>query len=132
SARGPRARAILRDRKLDFQMDRQSPLGRIYELDGQVLLLGVGYDANTSFHLAEYDANWPGKTVVPVFAPVARPFFRRRTWARYQDIGYDDEDFPAIGAALDQTGLVRQGQTGAARSRLYRQRDGVDFAIRWI
>ena len=30
-----------------------SPVGRVYELDGQVLLLGVGHDANTTIHLAE-------------------------------------------------------------------------------
>jgi aminoglycoside 3-N-acetyltransferase len=31
-----------------------SPLARIYDLDGYVLLLCVPYTSNTSFHLAEY------------------------------------------------------------------------------
>ena len=30
-----------------------SPIGRLYELDGYVLLVGVGYDKNTSLHLAD-------------------------------------------------------------------------------
>jgi len=30
-----------------------SPVGRAYELDAEVLLLGVGHDANTTIHLAE-------------------------------------------------------------------------------
>jgi len=30
-----------------------SPVGRVYQLDGQVLLLGVGHDADTTLHLAE-------------------------------------------------------------------------------
>src|SRR5215468_916936 len=30
-----------------------SPVGRVYELDGQVLLPGVGHDVNTTIHLAE-------------------------------------------------------------------------------
>ena len=31
-----------------------SPVGRVYELDGQVLLLGVDHTANTTIHLGEY------------------------------------------------------------------------------
>lgn len=31
----------------------ESPVGRVYELDGQVLLLGVGHEADTTLHLAE-------------------------------------------------------------------------------
>ena len=30
-----------------------SPIGRVYELDGQVLLLGIDHTANTTIHLAE-------------------------------------------------------------------------------
>lgn len=31
-----------------------SPLGRLYDLDADVLLLGADHDCNTSPHLAEY------------------------------------------------------------------------------
>ena len=37
----------------------ESPIGRVHDLDGQVLLLGVGHDANTTLHLAEVIANVP-------------------------------------------------------------------------
>ena len=36
-----------------------SPVGRVYDLDGQVLLLGVGHDADTTLHLAELLAGVP-------------------------------------------------------------------------
>ena len=36
-----------------------SPAGRVHELDGQVLLLGVGHDADTMLHLAEILAGVP-------------------------------------------------------------------------
>ena len=38
-----------------------SPIGKLYELDGYVLLIGVGYDKNTSLHLADVRADYPGK-----------------------------------------------------------------------
>lgn len=36
-----------------------SPVGRVHELDGQVLLLGIGHDSNTTLHLAELMAAVP-------------------------------------------------------------------------
>ncbi len=36
-----------------------SPVGWVHDLDGQVLLLGVGHDADTSLHLAELLAKVP-------------------------------------------------------------------------
>lgn len=36
-----------------------SPVGRVYELNGQVLLLGVGHDSDTTLHLAELQAGVP-------------------------------------------------------------------------
>lgn len=38
-----------------------SPIAKLYDLDAKVLLLGVGYDKNTSIHLADARANYPGK-----------------------------------------------------------------------
>ncbi|MEK9944569.1 MAG: AAC(3) family N-acetyltransferase, partial [Alphaproteobacteria bacterium] len=37
----------------------KSAVGRVHDLDGQVLLLGVGHDADTSLHLAELMAGVP-------------------------------------------------------------------------
>ena len=38
---------------LDWPLGDDSPMGRLYKLDGQVLLLGVGHDRNSSLHFAE-------------------------------------------------------------------------------
>jgi aminoglycoside 3-N-acetyltransferase len=53
AAIGPRAAEITAAHPVDIPHGLDSPAGRIYELDGQVLLLGVGHDANTTIHLAE-------------------------------------------------------------------------------
>lgn len=53
AARGPRAEALVAD-PLPLPPHRlESPVGRVWESNGQVLLLGVGHDANTTIHLAE-------------------------------------------------------------------------------
>jgi aminoglycoside 3-N-acetyltransferase len=51
-ARGKNAEVIVGDHPLDFPLGERSPLARIYELDGYVLLLGVTHLNNSSMHLA--------------------------------------------------------------------------------
>ena len=51
--RGRRAAEITAPHPVDIPHGLDSPVGRVYESDGQVLLLGVGQDANTTIHLAE-------------------------------------------------------------------------------
>jgi aminoglycoside 3-N-acetyltransferase len=116
--------------KLDLSMDRDSPLGRIYELDGYVLLLGVGHGSNTSLHLAEYLADWDGKSYVDCFAPLNLD--GAREWTCYRDIDLDADDFIAIGAEFEKNGAVRTGEVGKATARLMRQRELVDFGMLWM
>jgi len=53
AASGPRAHDVLRDPLPLPPHIPASPVGRVHELDGQVLLLGVNHDADTTIHLAE-------------------------------------------------------------------------------
>jgi len=105
-----------------------SPLARVYELDGQVLLLGVGHDRNTSFHLAEYRANVRAslQNGMPLLAD------GRRQWHTAADINFNDDPFAQIGADFEQTGAVTIGPIGSATARLFSQRTAVDFATRWL
>jgi len=68
AAWGRHAERIVGGHTLDDSLGEGSPLARLYDLDGGVLLLGVGYDSNTSFHLAEYRT--PGPPIVAQGAPI--------------------------------------------------------------
>ena len=113
---------------LDHSLGEGSPLARLYDLDAHVLLLGVGYDRNTSFHLAEYRA--PGALPVTLGAPILEE--GRRVWKEYADIDIDSDPFPAIGTAFEEEGSVRIGLVGSTRARLLPQRAAVDFATAWL
>ena len=129
AAWGKQADFVTNGHTLDNSLGESSPLARVYDLGGTVLLLGVGYDSNTSFHLAEYRA--PNAKIEERGAPVM--VNGRSQWTIFSDIEFnDDETFPAIGKAFDETGKVVMGKVGAAECRLYRQREGVDFAEAWI
>ena len=130
AAWGRESDSITGGEKLDFSMDPESPLGRIYDLDGSVLLLGVGHGSNTSLHLAEYLSDYPGKSVVDCFAPMTRD--GAREWVRYRDIDLDTDDFEELGAAFEERGGVVIGDVGKATARLMKQRELVDFAVQWM
>lgn len=105
-----------------------SPLARIYDLNGSILLLGIGHANNTSFHLAEYRA--PGSPAVANSFPWLEN--GRRVWATFDDIDLNDSPFPYIGAELEATGAVAIGKVAAADARLMSQRTAVDFATDWL
>ena len=132
-AKGPQASYIVDNHALAFGMGENSPLARIYDLDGFVLLLGVGYSSNTSMHLAEYRANFPTKRIVQEGAPISQEGVR--TWTTFEDIDVDASDFDRIGVDFgrsDKGKLVRCGQVGLAHCQLIPQRVVVDFAVDWL
>jgi aminoglycoside 3-N-acetyltransferase len=128
AAWGHHAEQIIAGHTLEYGLGEGSPLARIYDLDGWVLLLGVSYGNNTSFHLAEYRI--PG--AAPEFrgAPVLEN--GQRIWKSYRDIEIDADIFPEIGADFEQTHHVKIGKVGSAETRLFRQRPAVDFAQQWL
>jgi len=129
AALGPAAEKIVAAHPLAGMLGENSPLGRVYALDGQVLLLGVGYEANTSFHLAEYRLPDPPRQTM---GAAVRTADGGQQWVTWTDIAVDSSDFAALGQDFDRTGRVRTGQVAAASCRLMRQRDAVDFALPWL
>ncbi len=130
AAIGPRALAIVHPHALQDGLGERSPLARLEQLDADVLLLGVGHDANTSLHLAEHRATWPTRATTPQGAPVLEGGKRR--WATWQELDYEADDFAAIGEHLEVTGLVRLGPVGMGTGRLMAQRAVVAAAASWM
>ena len=130
AANGPLADSIVGSHPLTPSLGELSPLGRLYELDAVVLLLGVGHASNTSLHLSEYRATWSGKARYTEGVPVLRDGLRM--WVTYDDQVPDDHDFERIGAALAEAGLERSRPVGQAIGRLCRHRELVDFGTEWM
>ena len=132
-ARGPQALSIVNDHALAYGFGENSPLARIYDLQGFVLLLGVGHSSNTSLHLAEYRADFPSKRVVEEGAPISQA--GSRVWSTFADINVDDSDFDRIGEDFlraDAGKIVRRGKVGLADCQLMLQPAAVDFAVDWL
>lgn len=106
------------------------PIDRLYQLDGEVLLIGVGYDKNTSLHLADTLADYPGKHNEVQSSAVNIQGCRQ--WISYETLAVDGEDFQEIGEAFEAEKEARIVKLGNAELRLMKQRELVDFAVKWI
>ena len=132
-ARGPQASHIIESHLLASGLGEQSPLARIYDLCGFVLLLGVGHESNTSMHLSEYRADYPTRRIVREGAPIS--VSGSRLWTTFEEVEPDSSDFERIGEDFlrsDSGNAVRQGRVGLADCQLMPQRDVVDFAVAWM
>ncbi|QSQ19090.1 AAC(3)-VI family aminoglycoside N-acetyltransferase [Pyxidicoccus parkwayensis] len=103
----------------------ESPVGHVCELDGQVLLLGVGHDADTTLHLAELFAGVPYG--VPRHITVLQD--GRPARVEYLENDHCCERFALADTWLRERGLQSEGTVGHAHARLIRSRDIVAVAL---
>ena len=125
AAIGPKAADIAAEHPLDVPHGLNSPVGRVYELDGQVLLLGVGHDADTTVHLAETMAGVRYRrskyvTTLKDGQPVRFD---------YSEIDHCCQNFAVMDQWLEAERLQRRGIVGYAEARLARSRDIVQVAF---
>lgn len=130
AAVGKHAEYLTNEHDLSNIFGKGSPVDKVYELDGYVLLLGVGYDKNTSLHLAETRANVPNKTYTDEHSAVI--INGKREWVAYNTLAVDDSDFKRIGVEFEQTHNIKVHKVGNADVRLIRQRTLVDWAVWWM
>jgi len=114
AAIGEQAVRITAPHPIDPPHGLNRPLGRVYELVGQVLLLGVGHDANTTIHLAESLAGvrYRRKKYVTVVKE------GKATRIDYQEIDHCCQNFSLVDRWLEDRGLQRKGHVGHAEARL--------------
>jgi aminoglycoside N3'-acetyltransferase len=124
AAAGPRAAEITAAHPPDVPHGLDSPVGRVYELDGQVLLLGVGHDGNTTIHLAESLAGVRYRR--PKFLTVLRD--GRPARLEYAEIDHCCQRFALLDGWLESEHRQRRDTVGHAPARLARARDIVAVA----
>jgi aminoglycoside 3-N-acetyltransferase len=127
AALGARARELVSDHPYDNRFGPQSPLGRLCDAGGKVLLLGAPYNTVSLFHMIQHLVG--ESAVVQKAAPVIDRGERR--WVTYSDIDYPIDWFNAGVTALIEAGIATAGQVSAAHSVLFPAADAVTFLVDW-
>ena len=125
AAIGAEAARITADHPLDVPHGLDSPVGRVYELDGHVLLLGVGHDANTTIHLAESLAGVRYRRPKSVMISHGGQLTRYR----YSEIDHCCANFTLVDHWLDMGKGQRRGRVGYGEARLTHSRSVVDAVV---
>jgi aminoglycoside N3'-acetyltransferase/L-amino acid N-acyltransferase YncA len=125
AARGPHAAAITQSHPVDIAHGLESPVGRVYEMDGQILLLGVNHDANTTIHLAELLAG------VRYRRPASAYIMEngRPTRVEYGENDHCCENFTLVDGWLDAQDQQSHSRISHAQARLMNSRDVVAVVV---
>ncbi len=125
AARGFHAERITAPHPVEVPHGLNSPVGRVYELDGQVLLLGVSQGANTTIHLAENLAgvrysHEASALVMRDGVPVC---------VHFREVNHCCKNFALVDGWLEARGMIAHGLIGHAKARLMRSRDIVETVL---
>jgi aminoglycoside 3-N-acetyltransferase len=125
AAAGPLAEKILAPHPIDIPHGLDSPVGRVYEMDGQVLLLGVDHTSDTTIHLCESMSGVRyGREKYLTILKDGMP-----TRFDYREIDHCCENFTLVDGWLDERGVQKRGKVGNADARLIHSRDIVQVVM---
>ncbi len=130
AAWGKNAKFITDNHELKGDLGEESPLSRLYELDGQILLIGVTHENDTSIHLAEYRSDFPGKRYNKTGC--AMLVKNQRKWVEWEELDVNSDDFEQLGNDFESKINYKPGKIGMAESRLISIRAIVDYGIEWL
>jgi aminoglycoside 3-N-acetyltransferase len=138
AALGARAGWLTADHPMDYGYGPGTPLARLVEAEGKVLMLGAPLDTMTLLHHAEHLANLPGKRVILTEVP-----FATSDGVEWRMIEEFDTSEPCVSTLPDNfieqivtaylaTGAGCQGKVGRAESILVEAAEIVSFALAWM
>jgi aminoglycoside 3-N-acetyltransferase len=131
---GAAARDLTRDHPRDYGYGAGSPLARLIERGGRVLLLGAPLDTITLLHYAEALARLRSKATVHYRYPALVD--GQRVWIAVEDFNTGEPHaaytFTEIARAYLGAGRGHSGMVGHAPAHLFDAADLSAFAIAWL
>jgi aminoglycoside 3-N-acetyltransferase len=124
AAAGPLAAQITKSHPIEHPQGLESPIGKVYQADGWILLLGVEHDANTTIHLAEAMSHVPYRRIKQLHVSQAGIAHQ----IEIAEIDHCCQNFRKIDQPLHECNQIRSGTVGQAQAQLMRSRDIVQVA----
>lgn len=139
TAVGARAAWLTAEHPLDFGYGPGTPLARLVEAGGKVLMMGAPLETITLLHHAEHLADLPDKRVVEYRIPVLREGQRVWVECREYDTGRppvpwegEGDPFEIIAREALATGVGVAGPLGHGEGHLFDAAGLVETGVRWM
>jgi len=137
AAVGARAKWITENHPLQYGYGPGSPLAKLCEVNGKVLLLGAPFGTITLLHYAEHIVKVPNKRIVRYRMPILQD--GKKVWVEIEEfdtcgdvLPNASEYFEIVPRKFLASGKGRSGKVGAAQSHLLDADELVKFAVQWI
>tara|TARA_X000000950_G_C13915618_1_gene660861 strand:- start:5539 stop:6327 length:789 start_codon:yes stop_codon:yes gene_type:complete len=127
SAIGPLANKITHPHNLDNRFGLEGPLGRLYSLNGWVILIGAPWDTVSLFHLTQHMIN--RKKTVSKSAPLVQN--KEKKWIEYSDIEHSNHWFSDAVSMLINSKIAKSGFIGNAETIIFKSKPAVDKVVNW-
>lgn len=131
---GAQAERLTEDHPLQYGYGLGSPLAKLVEWGGKILMLGAPLDTITLLHYAENRARMTHKNVVHYSCPILSN--GQTVWVDIEDFNtgecHAEYSFEGIAHAYLAEQQVSQGTVGQAYSYLFDAANLVNFAIQWL
>ena len=137
AAVGKRARYLLKDQQWQYREGTGSPLEKLCNAGGKVLLLGAPAGTVTLIHSAENHADIPNKKTVRYKMPILQN--GDRVWKDFEEydfingiVPWPEDYFKSIVDEYIEKGNGVQGHVGMAECHLFDARDLNSFGVNWM
>lgn len=125
---GKYAKLVVEKHPLHFGLSKDSPLSKIVDLNGFVLLAGMNYDKCEMFDLAQYsNRNCPIRVLT---YPVEKG--GNVHWIKMLDKEISTNAYKAIGATMEERGVVKTLEVGNATCRFFSAREAINSATVYL
>jgi aminoglycoside 3-N-acetyltransferase len=129
AAVGPSASALMATHRLESHLGDESPLGALYTAGAWIVLLGVGFDRCTAFHLAEYRLPSPPTRGYRCYVQASDG---SRQLCHFIGLDLDDSDFNQLGEWIATHTWMRSGPVGRTRATVLPLVHAVDGGVKWL
>ncbi|NIW46607.1 MAG: aminoglycoside 3-N-acetyltransferase, partial [Gammaproteobacteria bacterium] len=139
AAVGAQAAWLTENHPLRYGYGDDTPLDKLCQVGGKVLLLGAPLSRITLLHHAEHRANVPHKRITRYPIPILRD--GQRVWIEIEEFDTDRgivdwqgeiEMFEQIARDFLASGQGQVGKVGAAQSYLFDAPALVEFGVGWL
>lgn len=137
AAVGKLAHHVLKDQQWQYREGSGSPLEKLCDAGGKVLLLGAPTETVTLIHSAENQANIPNKKTVRYKMPILQD--GERVWKDFEEydfingiVPWPEDYFKSIVDEYIEKGNGVQGTVGMAKCHLFDAKNLNNFGINWM
>ncbi len=128
AAWGRYAKLLCNRQSLHFPLAEESPVARLYELKGNVLLFGVDFDKATCMHLAEYRCD--ARPIQIHGASIQTE--NGKKWKKYLDLDLDSDVFIKVRQIMQRKNMVKQTMIGGCKVMYFSASTAIDEATSYL